>query len=133
MSVHFTRQFPVLPVADVRQAQEYYRDVFQFTIDWCDGDHFGCVSNGEISVFLAKTGGEIPQHLLIWNTDDADRVHEQMVAAGARIVEALETRSWGMREFEVEDLNGHRMRIGHVDESIADYSNFKFESTDSKP
>ncbi len=25
----------------------------------------------------------------------------------------------------VEDLNGHRIRIGHVDESLADYSQFK--------
>jgi hypothetical protein len=39
-------------------------------------------------------------------------------------VEEIETRPCGMREFVVEDLDGHRIRIGHVDESLADYSRF---------
>lgn len=125
MTVRFTHQFPVLPVADVSKTQEYYRDVFQFTIDWSDGDRFGCVSNGDISVFFAKSADSTAGHELVWNTADADQVYREYIAAGAKIVEDLETRSWGMREFVVEDLNGHRMRIGHIDESIADYSDFK--------
>ena len=125
MPVQFTQQYPVLPVADVFKTQEYYRDVLQFTINWSDRDVFGSVSNGAISLFFAKSTDFKPGHTLVWNTANADQVYEEYKAAGAQIVEDIETRSWGMREFVVQDINGHRIRIGHVDETIADYSQFK--------
>ena len=128
MTVQFTHQFPVLPVADFIKTQEYYRDVLQFTIDWSDRDQFGCVTNGAISLFFAKSTDFTPGHVLVWNTANADQVYEEYKASGAQIVEDIETRSWGMREFVMQDINGHRMRIGHVDESIADYSQFKRRS-----
>lgn len=56
----------------------------------------------------------------VWNTSDADKVHEEYKASGATIVEDIETRPWGTREFVIEDPDGNRMRIGHVDESNSD-------------
>lgn len=126
MTVELTRQFPVLPVRDVAKAQAFYRDVLGFRIDWIERDEVGCVSNGAISVFLKKAASTPAPHELVWNTTDADRVLDIYRANGATIVEDIETRSWGMREFVVQDLDGHCMRVGHVDESNADYSGFAF-------
>ncbi len=127
MTYKIILQTPVLPVPDVVQAQEYYRDVFKFKIDWIDRDVFGGVSHGDISIFFSKSNLPISVHTLVWNTPDADEVYKELLSSSARILEPIETRSWGMREFVVEDLNGHRFRVGHVDESSADYSEFRRE------
>jgi uncharacterized glyoxalase superfamily protein PhnB len=44
--------------------------------------------------------------------DDVEAAYAECRRAGARIVSELETRAWSMREFSVEDLDGHRLRIG---------------------
>ncbi|MAE64462.1 MAG: glyoxalase [Phycisphaeraceae bacterium] len=124
MTVEFTHQTPVLPVADLHETQRYYRDVLHFNVDWTDRDQFGAVSNGAISVFFSRSPGSRSQCVLVWNTANADDVLADYRASGARIVQDIANRPWGMREFVIEDLNGHRMRIGHVDESAADYGRF---------
>jgi len=125
MAIHFTHCFAVLPVADLVKAQEYYRDVLQFTINWRDGDYFGQVSNGEVSLFFQKAESPLPSFTIILNTENADTIYEAAKSAGADIVEPIATRYWGMREFSLRDQNGHILRISHVDESNTDFSSFE--------
>jgi uncharacterized glyoxalase superfamily protein PhnB len=44
---------------------------------------------------------------------NADEVLARYRESGARIVEEIASHPWGMREFTIEDENGHRFRIGH--------------------
>ena len=115
---------PVLPVADVVRTQEYYRDFLDFTIDWRDREVFGGVSHGTVSLFFQRTDNPPRGITCVLNTPDADEVFRRYTEQGANIVDSIATRAWGMREFTIEDLNGHFLRIGHVDESMADYSQF---------
>jgi predicted enzyme related to lactoylglutathione lyase len=124
-SVGFTHCAPVLPVTDVAATQEYYRDVFGFTIEWRNEDLFGGVTHGDIMLFFEKWEAPPRGLTVMLHTDDADAVHRAVTAAGAVVVDPIATRSGGMREFTVEDSNGHYLRIGHVDESQADYSDFE--------
>jgi uncharacterized glyoxalase superfamily protein PhnB len=39
---------------------------------------------------------------------------------GAKIVEGIASHPWGMREFTIEDNNGHRFRIGHSEGPVVD-------------
>ncbi len=39
---------------------------------------------------------------------DLDATYEELRSRGARIVEPLETKPWGLRQFTVEDLDGNR-------------------------
>lgn len=126
----FTLNTPVLPVRDVIRTQEYYRDVLEFTIDWRDRDVFGGVSSGDVSLFFQKTEDPPTGFTCVLNTPNADEVFHQCTERGAKIVDPIATRPWGMREFTIEDLNGHFLRISHVDESEADYS--KFHQGDGK-
>ncbi len=43
---------------------------------------------------------------------DVDALHETYQATGAIIREPPADYPWGMREMTVEDLDGHRMRMG---------------------
>jgi len=46
---------PELPVGDVEQAQQYYRDVLGFEIGWLyPGKEIGSVSRGDVAIFFRK-------------------------------------------------------------------------------
>ena len=125
MAVTFTHNTPILPVADVTATQAYYRDVLGFAVDWRERDLFGAVSCGDISLFFAKSEDPVHRVTCVLNTVDADAIYDIYVGRGAKIVEPIATQPWGMREFTVEDINGHLLRIGHVDESSANYGAFE--------
>jgi uncharacterized glyoxalase superfamily protein PhnB len=39
---------------------------------------------------------------------DIDATYQELSALGARIVEPLEQKPWGLRQFTVEDIDGNR-------------------------
>jgi uncharacterized glyoxalase superfamily protein PhnB len=45
--------------------------------------------------------------------EDVDATYEELKALGANIVEPLEGKSWGLRQFTVEDLDGNRFYFHH--------------------
>jgi hypothetical protein len=65
MSVRFTHNTPVLPVANVVATQNFHRDSLGFDADWREGDSFDAVSHGNISIFFSKTVTPIPAFTLV--------------------------------------------------------------------
>lgn len=71
------------------------------------------VKRDEIEIFFCRGGqGQRGTWMSIF-VDDADALHEEMRAKGARIVMPPTDEPWGMREFHVEDPDGHTIRFGH--------------------
>ncbi len=104
---------PELPVRDVRETQAYYRDVLGFRIAWLYEEEYGAVYNGKTELFLRREAGPIERCVVFVRVANADRVLAAYREREARIVAELATHPWGMREFTVEENNGHRFRIGH--------------------
>lgn len=104
---------PQLPVPDVREAQAYYRDVFGCRVAWTRNEDFGAVYNGRTEIYFARDAGPIARACQFIRVENADLVLEFLRGREARIVDEIVSQPWGMREFTVEDLNGHRFRIGH--------------------
>jgi uncharacterized glyoxalase superfamily protein PhnB len=102
---------PLLPVADVRKAQEYYRDVLGCTIDWNWEDKYGAVSREDFTVLFSKESK--PGKGTCWciSVPEVDNLCKSLRSAGANVVAAPETKPWGMREFTIQDNNGHLFRI----------------------
>ena len=44
--------------------------------------------------------------------DDVDAWHGRVASAGAEIIKALASEPWGMREFGLRTIDGHRIMIG---------------------
>ncbi|PYM91081.1 MAG: hypothetical protein DME08_22755 [Candidatus Rokuibacteriota bacterium] len=44
--------------------------------------------------------------------DDADGYYQRVRSAGAEIIKPLTTETWGMREFGLRTVDGHRIMIG---------------------
>lgn len=104
---------PQLPVRDVRETQRFYRDVLGCAIAWIYDEEYGAVYNGESEIFFSQTDEPFEPVTNFVRVENADAVLETLRERGATIVEEIASHPWGMREFTVEDNNGHRFRIGH--------------------
>jgi uncharacterized glyoxalase superfamily protein PhnB len=104
---------PQLPVPDVREAQAYYRDVLRCKIAWIYQEEYGAVYNGRTEISFTRETGSIAPSWHFIRVENADMALARLREGGADIVEEIASHPWGMREFTIEDLNGHRFRIGH--------------------
>jgi uncharacterized glyoxalase superfamily protein PhnB len=100
---------PELPVKDVEQAQTYYRDVLGFEIGWLyPGKEIGSVSRGEVAIFFRKRQEPFEPAIHWIFAASIDATYDELRSSGAKIVEPLEKKPWGLRQFTVEDLDGKR-------------------------
>jgi predicted enzyme related to lactoylglutathione lyase len=105
---------PELPVADVERAQKYYRDALGFDIAWLTLDKYvGAVSRGEVAIFFRRREPPFEPALHWVFADDIDATYEEMKSLGANIVDPLERKPWGLRQFTIEDLDGNRFYFHH--------------------
>ena len=100
---------PQLPVPDVREAQAYYRDVLGFKIAWIyRGGVRRRLPRGDRDLLFTKEEGEIRPCWNFVRVENADAVLAILPRAGRpKIVEEIASHPWGMREFTIEDNNGH--------------------------
>jgi uncharacterized glyoxalase superfamily protein PhnB len=100
---------PELPVADVEKAQQYYRDVLGFEIGWLyPGKEIGSVSREGVAIFFRRRQAPFEPAVHWVFAADIDATYEELRSSGAKIVEPLEKKPWGLRQFTVEDLDGNR-------------------------
>lgn len=131
MAPHYTHAFPVLAVSDLDAALHHYTSVLGFVMDWRDGNDFAQVSSGNVAIFLQHEVGPVAGGIVVLNVEDADEADRVLRERGAKIIDPLATRPWGLRELAVRDPDGNVLRIAAVDESEADYSTFEEGGSDA--
>ena len=105
---------PELPVADVDRAQQHYRDALGFAIGWLDPGHeIGAVSRGHAVIFFRKRTPPFEPAVHWMFAEDIEATYRELRASGAKIVDPLDTKPWGLRQFTVEDLDGNRFYFHH--------------------
>jgi predicted enzyme related to lactoylglutathione lyase len=104
---------PELPVTDVERAQQHYRDALGFEIGWLHPDGIGAVSRGNAVIFLRKTTPPFEAAVHWVFAEDVDATYNELKSLGANIVEPLEKKPWGLRQFTVEDIDGNRFYFHH--------------------
>jgi predicted enzyme related to lactoylglutathione lyase len=105
---------PELPVADVERAQQHYRDALGFEIAWLDqGKEIGAVSRGNVAIFFRKKTPPFEAAVHWVFAEDIDATYDELKSSSAKIVEPLEKKPWGLRQFTVEDLDGNRFYFHH--------------------
>ena len=105
---------PELPVTDVERAQQYYRDALGFEIGWLyQGKEIGAVSRGNVAIFLRKKTPPFEAAVHWVFAEDIEATYDELKSSGAKIVEPLEKKPWGLRQFTVEDLDGNRFYFHH--------------------
>jgi catechol 2,3-dioxygenase-like lactoylglutathione lyase family enzyme len=116
---------PLFLVNDVVKAAEYYRDVLGFRFDryWGEPPCFCIVWRDAVEIFLKQP--EDPAQAAVrpngtagaWdayiNVGNADALFEELRAKGAKILRVPCDAVYEMREFEVEDPDGHVLCFAH--------------------
>jgi predicted enzyme related to lactoylglutathione lyase len=107
----FERADPILRVEDMAAAVRYYVDVLGFeAASWGD-EQFTCVSRDGASIYLCR-GAQGHAGTWVWvGVDDAEALHEELKASGARIRQEPANYPWAL-EMHVEDLDGNVLRMG---------------------
>lgn len=113
---------PILNVKNVPASLEHYVKVLGFEKDWDWGEPptFASVSRECASIFLCQ-GAQ--GHSGAWMSifvSDVDALHEEYKSSGATIRQPPTNFPWCMREMNIEDLDGHRLRMGTRTEAASD-------------
>src|SRR5580698_5539939 len=105
---------PELPVVDVERAQQHYKDALGFDIGWLyPGKEIGAVSRGKVAIFFRKKKPPFEPVVHWVFAEDIDESYRELKSSGANIVDPLERKSWGLRQFTVKDLDGNLFYFHH--------------------
>lgn len=107
----------VMRVTDVLQARDYYRDKLGFDVAFEYGSpvfYIGLCS-GEVTLHLVAAGQTKHQAghgAVSIFVDDVDALHADLVKRGAKVLKAPQDYDYGLRDFDVADLDGNMIFFG---------------------
>lgn len=81
----FGRATPVLRVASVRAAIDYYAGVLGFQLKWENGGFFACVSRNQCNIFLCEGDQGHPGSWVWIGVNDAAALEAEYRSKGAKI------------------------------------------------
>jgi catechol 2,3-dioxygenase-like lactoylglutathione lyase family enzyme len=105
--------------ADLDRSRRFYRDVLGLAVF----REFGPAADPGLVFFLGqgllevsgRDGGAGPGPVMIWlQVRDVRAEHEQLSAAGVRVVRGPATEPWGLAEMWIEDPDGIRIVLVEV-------------------
>jgi hypothetical protein len=110
----FESAVPILNVKSVPASMSYYRDKLGFMIEWDWGSPptFACVRRDAVRIFLCQDAQGGPGTWISIFVEDVDELHDDYRRRGAMVRQPPTNFPWGVREMNVEDPDGHRLRMG---------------------
>jgi uncharacterized glyoxalase superfamily protein PhnB len=107
----------VLTVRDIEKSVAYYRDALGFAVTFQYGQptFYACLCRDDVNLHLvaANKTRRLPGHggVAIF-VADMDALHAEFVARGAKVLMAPKDFDYGMREFDVVDLDDNQLFFG---------------------
>jgi len=107
----------VFVVADIAKSAAHYCDVLGFTITFEYGEpiFYVCLCRDDVALYLLGAGQTKRQAghggVCVF-VRDVDAVHTELTARGAKVVKPPEDYAYGMRDFDVLDLDGNQLTFG---------------------
>ena len=122
VSTHVQHVVPILNVRDVAASLAYYVDVLGFQLSWAWGEPptYGGVVSGRAEIQFCQDGqGSAGTWVAVW-VDDVDGLYEVLRDREVDIRQPPTTFEWGVREMNVADPDGHRIRFSTGTEAPPD-------------
>jgi uncharacterized glyoxalase superfamily protein PhnB len=107
----------VFVVSNMADSIAHYRDALGFVVTFEYGDpiSYACLCRDEVALHLlaAQNTKRLPGHggICIF-VKDVDGVHAELVSRGANVIQAPQNYDYGMRDFDVVDLDGNQLTFG---------------------
>jgi uncharacterized glyoxalase superfamily protein PhnB len=113
VSMGFQCQVPILPVLSMDDSLAFYRDTLGFDVAWVWNDNgYAAVKCGGVEFHLdvqeSFTTYRAHSYLFV---EDVEEIYAVYKSKGVDIVQEIEQKPWGVKEFTIRELNGHRFRI----------------------
>jgi len=107
----------VFTVRDIAASIAHYRDVLGFDVTF---------EYGKPTFYVGLCSGEVTLHLIAADrtprqpghgavsifVDDVDALHGELVKRGAKVLKAPQDYDYGLRDFDVADLDGNMIFFG---------------------
>ena len=108
----------VLAVLDLKRSTDYYTSVLGLTIDF-EAPGWSFLSRKSFRVMLGECTDAIPPGELgdhsyygYITVTDVDTLYVEYQQSGVQFTQSLASKPWGMREFSIRTLDGHRLMFG---------------------
>ena len=104
----------VMPVKSAKEAANYYKEYFGFTVKllW-EKPNYACVSRGGISIEFGKGR---PEHVgsgaCVIQVSDVDAIYKEFKARDLTFVGDFSVRDYGSKDFRVRDSDGNLLVFG---------------------
>ena len=113
----------VFTVKDVMASLAYYRDRLGFDVAFEYGNptFYVGLCSGEVTLHLiaASQTPRQPGHGAVSiSVDDVDALHADLVKRGANVLKAPKDYDYGLRDFDVADLDGNMIFFGMESEKV---------------
>src|SRR5687767_4090824 len=114
----FIKCVPHLPVKDLRQTLNYYRDKLGFTDEWSFGNKDGGIRRDDLRLLFVEDKDftndiNNKQHRLplMWVVDNINQVFAEFKESGIELADDLRIHAYGLKEFAFIDINGYYIRV----------------------
>ena len=109
----------VLAVPDLEISAIFYRDILGFTVHAIGDPGWRIFVKDNCRIMAGHCPDAIePSNLgdhsyfAYFVVDDVDEYYQILMSKGAEIVKLLTSEPWGMREFCIRTVDGHRIMVG---------------------
>ncbi len=108
------KALPEFPLDDVSAGVAYYRDVLGFKINYAQ-DNLGVMDRDAVTILLiARTAKHQGIGSCYVYVRDADALHAELLAKGANVQGEPISHPWGLRDFQILDLEGNRITFAQT-------------------
>jgi uncharacterized glyoxalase superfamily protein PhnB len=115
----FSHAIPFMPVRDLKETINYYRDQLGFSKEWFWEDTDAGINRDDLGLlfmqdkdFVARINSNERHFEICWFVSNVDEVYNEYKSKGVNIVSPLELKPWGIKEFTIEEVNSYWIRIG---------------------
>ena len=114
----FIRNGPHLPVKNLQETLEFYRDTLGFYEEWTFGDRDGGIRRDDMRLLFAEDpefvkdmNSQKHRLPLMWFVENIDEVFSEFQGRNIEIADTLRAHPYGLREFSFIDINGYFIRV----------------------
>jgi catechol 2,3-dioxygenase-like lactoylglutathione lyase family enzyme len=107
----------VFVVSDIAKSIAHYRQALGFAVTFEYGNpiFYACLCRDEVALHLlaAQETKRLPGNggICVF-VRDVDHVHADLLSRGANVIKAPQDYAYGMRDFDVVDLDGNHLTFG---------------------
>ncbi len=107
-----------LPVKNLRQTLDFYRDKLGFTDEWMQGEKDGGIRRDDLRLLFAEDPAfaadiNTGRHRLpiLWFVQGIETVFSEFAHKGIEFADTLRKHPYGLNEFAFVDINGYYIRV----------------------